>query len=189
MASNLPELYYHLAQCEPLAMETPKPPDSNHPLYLSLIRQDQGGGLPQHWFLFISGEGEPGWKYEIKNDVGFMPYDPSLGPVDLADSTSPYTMLVITTLTDHDAIIVNQLAHLEVPFPIPDGPLFPTKSQFWVFRVLAKLIPHGIVAPARLEQVISMAEPLFHPSLGQLGWQNNVSNLMTEVADTMNRGM
>ncbi|KAF2656623.1 hypothetical protein K491DRAFT_677919 [Lophiostoma macrostomum CBS 122681] len=149
-------------------------PKTEKPLQLSLVLQKQHNNEPNHWSLFVARQGERGYVYQVKgahSDAPIMTHRHAAN-IDLVNTRSFVASCVMASpLSDADAVLVHNYAHSEAPPCARHGETRTENCQGWAYRVLQRLVEHGVVSQATVEYVLTLMEPMKLATQQELGWK------------------
>jgi hypothetical protein len=129
-------------------------------LLLSLVRQTQSDGEPDHWLLFVALENEVGKAYQVKGDAQYMSYFPPSEKLNVKEDQTYKDSFQLATITEAQAKVVEEVAEIEPPPRASDRRSVTENCQGWTVRVIIRLVEKGIVSQAKLEIVKSLVEPI-----------------------------
>lgn len=136
------------------------PPTDPLPLYISLVHENQGPDEPLHWSLYVARESQPGVVYQVRGDAECMGYQHIKIPVDITSTESFGTLYQLATITEQQAMMVEQLANSESPPKAANRASVKENCQGWTIRVITKLVERGAVTAEKLQMTKSMMEPV-----------------------------
>lgn len=130
------------------------------PLYISLVREKQGEGEPNHWSIFVHRENQDGWLYQVTGDAECMQYAHSPEPVNILNSEAFLDIYNLATVGEEEVITLREIVDSEPPPRAESRALVTENCQGWAVRVISRLAERGVVQEKKLEMARSMLEPV-----------------------------
>lgn len=133
---------------------------------LYLVRHNQAEGEPFHWSLEtadVEGGDLEGNVYQVSGDAEFMDYRPNQDGVPVPTLSNPdirdYFVLV-PKLTPELEDIVKKVAAAEPPPQAKSRKEVKENCQYWVIRVMKKLVDLGMMDTQKVVDCQNLLEPV-----------------------------
>ena len=127
---------------------------------ICVVRQNQGGGGPLHWSLFIYKEGvKIGMVIQVKGDVLHMRHWHAQD-IDMFGSDSFRDQFDIGIVTETQRNQIWTVAHQLAPPKADSQGQVVENCQGWTIRFVQWLVQQGIVNPTWIESLRSMMQPV-----------------------------
>lgn len=126
---------------------------------LQLVREEQTTGEPNHWFLFLAREGQPGVIFQVQGDAIAI-HHAHLPDTNILISESYKDSYVIARLDENQAERVGHWASEEAPPAATNQAAVRENCQGWTIRVMRRLVTEGIVEQKWVDIAVGLQEPV-----------------------------